>query len=226
MPCRFRGFVDAFMQALLCLVLLLSTATQAQTLSVALLGTGTPDVSMKRFGPSIIVEAGGQKFLFDCGRGAVMRLSQLHMSLEEVNRLFLTHLHSDHTVGISDLWLTGWIFDRKEPFYVWGPAGTRSMMSHLERAYAFDVHIRRDVDEKIPGRGVAVVARDIRQGVVYESDGVKITAFDVDHGPVKPALGRFRRTFGGALRRYAPFRESHSLRESYRSAGARGLLRG
>jgi ribonuclease Z len=171
-------------------------SNQGQTLSVALLGTGTPDVSMKRFGPSILVEAGGQKFLFDCGRGAVMRLSQLHMSLEEVNRLFLTHLHSDHTVGIPDLWLTGWIFDRKEPFYVWGPAGTRNMMSHLEKAYAFDIHIRRDVDEKIPGRGVIVVARDIRQGVVFESNGVKITAFDVDHGPVKPALG-YRIDCGG-----------------------------
>src|SRR5207245_6367338 len=86
--------------------------------------------------------------------------------------------------------------DRTAPFYVWGPAGTRGMMSHLQKAYAFDIHIRRDVDEKIPGRGVAVLARDIRQGVVYENNGVKITAFDVDHGPVKPALG-YRLDCGG-----------------------------
>jgi len=161
-----------------------------------LLGTGTPDVSMQRFGPSILVQAGDEKFLFDCGRGAVLRLSQLHIPLDEVNRLFLTHLHSDHTVGIPDLWLTEWIFDRKEPFHVWGPAGTRSMISHLEKAYTFHIHIRRDVDEKFPGRGVTVVARDIRQGVVYESNGVKITAFDVNHGPVKPALG-YRIDSGG-----------------------------
>ena len=59
------------------------------------------------------------------------------------------------------------------------------MISHLEKAYTFHIHIRRDVDEKFPGRGVTVVARDIRQGVVYESNGVKITAFEVNHGPVK-----------------------------------------
>jgi ribonuclease Z len=74
-----------------------------------LLGTGTPDVSMQCFGPSIIVQAGDEKFLFDCGQGAVLRLSQLHIPLNEVNRLFL-HLHSDHTVGIP----------ARSPFYVWG----------------------------------------------------------------------------------------------------------
>ncbi len=193
---KVRRSLTAFLKGLLCVILLFAAELEGQTLRVVLLGTGTPDVSMKRFGGSILVEAGGQKFLFDCGRGAVLRLSQLHIPVAEVNRLFLTHLHSDHTVGIPDLWLTGWIFDRKEPLYVWGPAGTRSMMSHLEKAYAFDIHIRRDVDEKLPGRGVTVVTREIRQGEVYESNGVKITAFDVDHGPVKPALG-FRIDCGG-----------------------------
>jgi ribonuclease Z len=123
-----RRSARPFLKGLLCLALLLSTEAQGQSLRVMLVGTGTPDVSMKRFGGSILVEAGGQKFLFDCGRGAVLRLSQLHVPLAEVNRLFLTHLHSDHTVGIPDLWLTGWIFDRAAPFYVWGPAGTRGMM--------------------------------------------------------------------------------------------------
>lgn len=196
MSCRLARVTDTFPRTLLCVTLLFSIAAKGQTLRVMLLGTGTPDVSMQRFGPSILVQAGDEKFLFDCGRGAVLRLSQLHIPLNEVNRLFVTHLHSDHTVGIPDLWLTGWIFDRKEPFYVWGPAGTRSMISHLEKAYTFDIHIRRDVDEKFPGRGVTVVARDIRQGVVYESNGVKITAFDVNHGPVKPALG-YRIDSGG-----------------------------
>jgi ribonuclease Z len=92
-------------------------------------------------------------------------------------------------VGIPDLWLTGWVQGRKVPFRVWGPTGTQQMMSHLERAYEFDIHIRRDVDEKLPAQGVVVVAKDIDQGVVYRSREVKITAFIVDHGPVKPALG-------------------------------------
>lgn len=180
----------------MCVILLSAAGANGRDLHVLLLGTGTPAVSLKRFGASILVEAGEQKFLFDCGRGTILRLAQLQIPIAEVDRLFLTHLHSDHTVGIPDLWLTGWIFDREQPFYIWGPSGTRSMMSYLEKAFAFDIHVRRDVDEKLHSRGVTVVARDIRQGVVYESNGVKITAFDVDHGPVKPALG-YRVDCGG-----------------------------
>ena len=70
------------------------------------------------------------------------------------------------------------------------------MMSHLEQAYQFDVHVRRDVDEKLPAQGVVVLAKDIEQGVVYEDGGVKVTAFLVDHGPVKPAFG-YRVDFAG-----------------------------
>ena len=162
---------------------------QAQNFKVTLLGTGYPQPRMDRFGPSTLVEAGSEKFLFDCGRGAAQRLAQINVSFADVSALFLTHLHSDHTVGIPDLWLTGWVQGRKVPFRVWGPTGTQQMMSHLERAYEFDIHIRRDVDEKLPAQGVVVVAKDIDQGVVYRSREVKITAFIVDHGPVKPALG-------------------------------------
>ena len=63
------------------------------------------------------------------------------------------------------------------------------MMSHLEQAYQFDIHMRRDVDEKLPPQGVVVVAKDIEQGVVYQNGDLKVTAFTVDHAPIKPALG-------------------------------------
>ena len=151
---------------------------------------------MDRFGPSILVEAGKEKLLFDCGRGATQRIEQLRIPFARVDALFLTHLHSDHIVGIPDLWLTGWIRERTVPLRVWGPAGTKEMMSHLEDAYQFDIHIRRDVDEKLPAQGVVVVAKNIEQGVVYESGGVKVTAFEVDHGLVKPAFG-YRVDFAG-----------------------------
>jgi ribonuclease Z len=110
-----------------------------------------------------------------------------------VTAVFLTHLHSDHVNGLPDLWLTGWLpppfGHRTEPFRIWGPAGTREMMKHLEKAFQADVRIRM-ADEKLPQRGVAVVAKDIVQGVVYESNNVKVTAFDVDHGDaIKPAFG-------------------------------------
>jgi len=151
---------------------------------------------MSRFGPSILVEAGDKKLLFDCGRGATQRLYELHIPFNEVDRLFLTHLHSDHTVGIPDLWLTGWVMGRRVPLRVWGPAGTREMMAHLQQAYAFDVHIRRDVDEQLPAAGAVLEPHEIEQGVAYEDQGVKVTAFLVDHGAVKPAFG-YRVDFAG-----------------------------
>jgi ribonuclease Z len=171
------------------LFLLAGGSATAQGLKVTLVGTGSPPPRMDRFGPSILVEAGRQKLLFDCGRGATQRLEQLKVPFAEVNFLFLTHLHSDHVVGIPDLWLLGWPRGRKVPFRVWGPEGTAAMMSHLEQAFKFDIHMRRDVDEKLSATGVAVVAKDIKQGLVYEDGGIKVTAFDVDHGVVKPALG-------------------------------------
>jgi ribonuclease Z len=166
-----------------------SSSAFTQNLKVTLLGTGNPRPVMSRFGPSILVEAGKEKLVFDCGRGATQRLYQLNISFSDITGLFLTHLHSDHTVGIPDLWLTGWVMGRETPLPVWGPAGTKAMMKHLQEAYAFDIHIRRDVDTKLPGAGAEVIAHDIKQGIVYEHNGVKVTAFLVDHGEIKPAYG-------------------------------------
>jgi ribonuclease Z len=173
-----------------------AAGARGQSLKVTLLGRGYPERRIDRFGPSILVEAGKEKLLFDCGRGTTQRLGQLKVQFVEIDSLFLTHLHSDHVVGIPDLWLTGWVQGRKVPLRVWGPAGTEQMMSHLWEAYQFDIHIRRDVDEKLPAKGVVVLTKDIVQGVVYENAGIKITAFVVDHGPVKPAFG-YRIDFGG-----------------------------
>ena len=183
------------------MLLLLASAglvgsARGQDLKVTLLGTGSPQPKMDRFGASILVEAGKEKLLFDCGRGATQRIEQHKVSFAEVDALFLTHLHSDHVVGIPDLWLTGWVQGRRVPLRVWGPAGTKEMMSHLEQAYQFDIHIRRDVVEKLPSPGVVLLAKDIEEGVVYENGGIKVTAFVVDHGPVKPALG-YRIDFAG-----------------------------
>jgi ribonuclease Z len=156
---------------------------------VTLLGTGVPTPVMERFGPSTLVEAGGEALLFDAGRGALQRLCQLRPPLKKVRRIFLTHLHSDHIVGLPDVWLTGWVNGwAEEPLRVWGPRGTRDMMDHLDQAFQFDIRIRL-YDDRPPPQGVVVLAEDIAEGVVYENKGLKVTAFEVDHWPIKPAFG-------------------------------------
>jgi ribonuclease Z len=160
-------------------------------LKVILLGTGVgPPINLQQFGAGILVEAGDTRLLFDCGRGVTIRLKQMEVPHGSISRLFLTHLHSDHVIQIPDLLLTGWVGGgRRTPLEVWGPPGTRAMMNHLTQAFAFDIHMRRDVDEKAPADGIEVISHEIRQGVVLDQAGIKVTAFLVDHSPVAPAFG-------------------------------------
>ena len=166
----------------------------AQTIKVTLLGTGSPDPSIVRFGPSTLVEAGTETLLFDAGRGASQRLWQLKIPFRQVTGLFITHLHSDHTVGIPDLWLTGWLpgphGGRTTPLPVYGPEGTEAMMTSLRQAFQWDISVRTRGPAHLPESGITIIAKDITQGVIYEHNGVKVTAFDVDHGAhLKPAYG-------------------------------------
>ena len=166
-------------------------SAEASTLKVVVVGSGAgPLVNVQRFGPSILIDAGGQLLLFDCGRGATIRLAQMGISIGRVNRVFLTHLHSDHLIGLPDLFLTApsGATGRRVPLEVWGPVGTRDMMDYMQRAFAFDLRMRRD-EERWSKEGLSVVTRDIEQGVVFENLGLKVIAFLVDHGHVKPAFG-------------------------------------
>jgi ribonuclease Z len=159
---------------------------------VTLLGTASgPRAFVDKAGISTLVEAGGERFLFDAGRGSMQRLVQAGFPMNAVTKLFLTHLHSDHVIGVPDLMLSPWSAapERKVPLEIWGPVGTRDMMRHLEEAFAFDIHMRRDVDESFSPEGIKTLAHDIRPGKVYEKNGVTVTAFLVSHGLVKPSYG-------------------------------------
>ncbi len=166
----------------------------ADDFRVTLLGTGTPIPVPDRFGPATLVEAGDQKLLFDAGRGASIRLHQVGVPIGRIDALLLTHYHSDHTVGIPDVWLTGWLQSyfgtRKVPLRVIGPEGAKTLMTHLEKAYALDVSIRIE-DEQLPPQGAGIDVSEFNaDGVVYERNGVKVIAFEVDHGAaIKPAYG-------------------------------------
>jgi ribonuclease Z len=180
---------------MLLLLFFLPAAGESQNLKVTLLGTGTPRPLMDRFGPATLIQTDREIFLFDCGRGAAQRIWQLRIPLGKVTALFLTHLHSDHVNGIPDFWLTGWLATnyagRKTPLRMWGPAGTKEMMSFLEKAFQADYRIRIE-DEKLPPEAFSVIAQDIKEGIVYEKNGVKITAFEVSHFPgrdIEPCFG-------------------------------------
>ena len=161
------------------------------TIRVILLGTqGGPGFDAQRLGISTLVEAGSERLLFDAGRSLTTGMARMAISPADVTKVFLTHLHSDHIVSLPELYLFPWASQgRQAALQVWGPTGTRAMFTHLQEAFAFDIHIRRDVDEKFSPDGIKVVATDINEGVVYESNGVKVTAFLVDHSPVTPAFG-------------------------------------
>ena len=158
-------------------------------IKVTLIGTGTPLPIMERFGPSILVQAGSETLLFDAGRGCLQRLHQLKVSYDKIDGLFLTHLHSDHIVGIPDLWLTGWLTSKRTiPLNVFGPEGTDNMLKNLQKAFAYDIGIRID-DDKVPEEGSKFLISEIEQGMIYEKNGVKVIAITVDHYPIVPAFG-------------------------------------
>ena len=187
--------------AVLAVGLAAATGANAQDFRVTLLGTGTPFPVPDRFGAATLVEAGPEKLLFDVGRGATIRLNQISVPIGALNAVFLTHFHSDHTSGIPDLWLTGWIQryygNRQGPFRIIGPTGTVALMQNLERAYADDVRIRI-ADEKNPAEGVAIAPSDYAaDGVVYDKNGVKVTAFEVNHGDLIKAAYGYRVDYDG-----------------------------
>ena len=110
----------------------------AQLMVVALLGTGAPQPSVERFGAAVLVEAANRSLLFDAGRGVSQRLHQLGKSYDDIDKVFITHLHYDHVVGLADLLMTGWVYQRQRPLRVWGPQGIAERMRHVRAAYRVD----------------------------------------------------------------------------------------
>lgn len=167
-----------------------SAGAAEPALRVVILGSGTPVPSRTQAGTAILVQAGGDTLLFDCGRGCTTRLAQYDPALlPRIDRLFVTHLHSDHVVGIPDLWLNGWTQGRMAPLQVWGPKGTDAMMAGLRKAFAADISYRRADTIPASDAGIAPAVLLVRRdGVVYRSGDLVVTAFAVKHGDV-PAFG-------------------------------------
>jgi ribonuclease Z len=165
------------------------TNPSAAATEVILLGTGTPYPDPTASGPATAVVVGGRVLLFDAGSGVMRRLRAANLPISGPEALFITHLHSDHTLGYADLMLTSWVMRRRAPFPVYGPPGLRSMTDHLLAAYSEDIIIRTNGLEHEVADGYRVDVHEIRGGVVYEKDGVRVTAITVEHGAWKEAFG-------------------------------------
>jgi len=168
-------------------------------IAVLLLGTGFPRPDPNRAGAATAVIVGNKWFLVDAGRGATLRIAAAQLKYEDMRGVLLTHLHSDHTAGLPDVFITSWQFGRKTtPLPLYGPSGVEKLASSMLDFFSADIHIRRDLVEKHPAAGATFDVHAVKEGVVYNDGQVKITAFAVDHKPVEPAFG-YRFDAGGKV---------------------------
>ncbi|HXV73210.1 MAG TPA: MBL fold metallo-hydrolase [Sphingomonadales bacterium] len=172
----------------------LSAPAEAEV-KIVLLGTGNPNPTPDRAGPSLAVIAGGKAYLFDFGTGVVRAAQKAFEAGEETlepKRLdiaFLTHLHSDHTLGLADLVITPWVLERAEPLRVYGPSGTSALVEGTLAAYWDDIRLRVKGRQPSNETGWRAVAREIAAGPVYEDGNIAVEAFLVCHGDIAPAFG-------------------------------------
>jgi ribonuclease Z len=167
----------------------ITASPTTRSIEVVLLGTGYPRPDPDRAGPSTAVIVNGKYFVVDAGRAVVLRLSALEQPMPPITAVLLTHLHSDHTSGLPDLFNTSWVMGRKQPLQLYGPRGTQEMVDGLLKFFAEDIHIRRDLVEELAPQGAKIAVHIVSEGTIYKDENVTITAFAVDHRPVEPAFG-------------------------------------
>lgn len=159
------------------------------------LGTGTPNPDPDRSGPAVAVVVNGTAYLVDAGAGVMRRAEQARrggiaaLAAARIGIVFLTHLHSDHTIGMADVIHTGWVQERARPLLVYGPPGTEAMTRHLTEAYAADIANRTRGLQPHTDSGWVVVAHESRGGLVYRDSNVTVTAVPVAHDGWEVALG-------------------------------------
>lgn len=177
---------------------LLALAALAQT-RVVMLGTGTPNADPDRSGPAAAVVVNGTAYLVDCGPGVVRRAAAAvqagnpELKVTALTHVFITHLHSDHTLGYPDLILTPWVLGRTAPLHAYGPLGLQAMTNAILQAWAKDIEVRTEGLEHANSTGDRVIVNEILPGDVYHDVNVTVSAFAVHHGSWDQAYGfRFR----------------------------------
>lgn len=192
-------------QAILCFLFFLPVHAQdagtladtAHRTKLIILGSGNPNPDPDHAGPAVAVVVDGQAYLVDAGTGVVRSAAKLSpryggafpaLSARKLTRVFLTHLHSDHTIGLPDLMLTPWVMGRDEPLQLFGPDGSAEMVRNLQKAYAEDIRYRLYGEEPANTAGWRVQVSEVAEGTVYEDSLVRVEAFAVPHGSWPVAL--------------------------------------
>ncbi len=160
-----------------------------QDTRVVLLGTGNPNPEPDRMGPASAVLSGDRAYIVDAGPGVVRRAAQAGIQMKQITRVFITHLHSDHTAGLPDLIFTPAVTGRQEPLEIYGPPGLKAMVSHIMKAWKEDMEIRLHGLEPAVAAGYIVHVHEVKSGEAYRDEMVTVTAIPVPHGSWKHALG-------------------------------------
>lgn len=179
-----------------CLTLVASARLSGETRTqVVMLGSGNPNADPERSGPAVAIVVNNRAYLVDCGPGVVRRAAAAEkngiaaLNVKKLNIVFITHLHSDHTLGYPDLIFTPWVLDREEPLQAYGPRGLKAMTGHIEKAWKKDIQVRRRGLEQANARGYKVLVHEIKAGVVYRDENITVTTFSVSHGTWDQAFG-------------------------------------
>ncbi|MCI0525196.1 MAG: MBL fold metallo-hydrolase [Acidobacteria bacterium] len=172
-----------------------SSAPAQNRTQIVMLGAGTPNADPDRSGPAVAIVVNETPYVVDCGPGVVRRAAAAArkgvkgLAVEKLRRLFITHLHSDHTVGLPDFIFTPAVLERDAPLEIYGPPGIKKMTDHIMKAYAEDIDIRLRGLEPARPRGYVVNVHEIKPGVVYRDENVAVKAFPVRHGSWKHSFG-------------------------------------
>jgi ribonuclease BN (tRNA processing enzyme) len=165
---------------------------------IALLGTGNPNPDPQHNGPSLAILVNETPYLIDCGPGIIRQCAALTpryggslpaLNPENLKIGFLTHLHSDHTIGLPDLILTSWVMGRKEPLKIFGPVGTQELCSHILEAYKADIDYRLNGLEPASHSGWQVIVDEFHEGMIFRDENIMVEAFEVSHGTLPNSFG-------------------------------------
>ena len=164
---------------------------------IVMLGTGTPRPDPTRSGPATAIVVNDTPYLIDFGTGVIRRataayeqgVTALGFAGVNIRTAFLTHMHSDHTIGYPDLIFTPWVMGRREPLEVYGPKGIEAMTENILKAWRLDIEGRTNGINQHNATGYEVNAHEIEPGRIYQDRNVTVTAFPVRHEEMVDSFG-------------------------------------